>query len=165
MNLITKGMHSNILMETEGIKVTLLPRIANSGKWSTYVSSEKDITVCAGDFGITELHAGYPYSHLKSIFHVINFLAIEQYLDQNKFLYNVLFEIEAAIRKCFSEENLRLELYEDPEGEMEDQLAISIMTYDEPQVALAKLGEFDKDFWLNKIDQFGEFVSVNLRYL
>ena len=165
MNLITKGMHSNILMETEGIKVTLLPRIDNSGKWSTYVSSEKDITVCADDFGITELHAGYTYSHLKSIFHVTNFLAIEQYLDQNTFLCNVVFEVETAIRKYFSEENLRLELYKDPEGEMSDELAIYILTRKEPHIALDKLEEFDCEYWIEKANQWDNFISVNLEYL
>lgn len=80
-------------------------------------------------------------------------------------MYDALFEIEAVIRKYFPEENLRLDLYEDPEGEMEDELAIYIATCDEPHAALDKLDKFDRKYWIEKIDQYGNFITVNVEYL
>ena len=158
-------MHSDILLGRENTKTTTLPKVDNAGRWSNYESSKKDITVSLGNFAITELHAGYSYSQLQSFFQIVNFLVIRRFISQNKFVYNALLEIKEVIKKYFPEEDLRLELYEDPEGEMENELAIYILTCNEPHTALYKLDQFDREYWVEKIDQYENFITVNIEYL
>ena len=158
-------MHGDIISGMESTMTTFLQRVDISGRWDNYESREDNITVSAGDFTITELHAGYSYSRLKSIFQVVNFLKVKRYLDRNNLLYSFLYEVEAGIRKYFPKENLRLELYEDPEGEMEDELAIYILTHDKPHVALNKLNKFDCECRTKKMDQYENLVTINIEYL
>ena len=153
-----------MLAETEDTNIITLPESGDVRRWDDYIGSKRDITISLGNFSITKLHTGHPYWQLRTLFHIEDFLSVTKFISQNPTLYSTLLEIEEAIRMHFPEEKLRLALYADPEGEMNDELAIYILTKDEPRTALAKLDEFDNNFWLDKIDQYGGLVLVNLRY-
>ena len=142
-----------------------LPGGHNIKEFSENFDIRGTTTFSVGNLFVKELRAGYPYSHLHSAFQVSDFQSVVRFINRNKFLYDVLREIEAAIRKYFPCEILRLDIYGDPEGEMKDELAIFILTSDEPHIALDKLDKFDSEYWIEKVDQYEKFVTVNVEYL
>lgn len=129
-----------------------------------FKTEPKDISVSLGSFNVNSFYAGYPFSKLLQIYSVSNFKEISIFISENKFLETALLEIENAIRDEFPCEELRLEFYEDAEGELSDELAIFIITNEEPAVALAKLDLFDESFWSKNMDKYEDFVTVNLEY-
>lgn len=129
-----------------------------------FKTEPKDISVSFGSFTVNSFYAGYSFSKLLQIYSVSNFEEVSTFISQNEFLETALFEIEHAIRDKFPQEKLRLEFYEDAEGELSDELAVFIVTNEEPAVALSKLDLFDQDFWLKNMDKYENFVTVNLEY-
>ena len=67
------------------------------------------------------------------------------------------------LRRLF-EAPIRLEVYPDPEGERDLELALIVETSEEPAVALEKLSEFDERFWIDHIDEVADHLSVHLEY-
>ncbi len=116
------------------------------------------------DVTIDSLYVGYPYMRLLELFQVRDSHSIISFINKHFFLNDYLLEIYKAIRNSFPEENLRIDLYDDPEGQMSSELAIYIQSTDSPGSALEKLDSFDNDFWIDRIDKYEGYISVNIEY-
>lgn len=160
-----RRMHSDIHTKTKSIATVTLPQKGDMREWSNYRSSESKVTVSLGDFTVSILLVRYPYPRLQSLFQVANPSSVTSFMGQHPLLYNSLVEVEAAIRNYFPDETLRLNLYEDPEGEMDNELAIYVLTQKEPYVALDKLDTFDNEFWSGRTDSYKNLITINVEYL
>jgi len=89
---------------------------------------------------------------------------IARYIKQHPHIYFVLDAAPVHIGKHFPDAELRLELYQDPGGEMSDEVAIYIRTRLEPSEALDRLAELDESWWFESAAFSGDQVSLNLEY-
>ena len=158
-------MHNDILVQSEDFNAILLPKENGIKNWESYEDQRNDFTSSSQNLNITGLYAGYPYSQLQRLFKIVDFSSIINFISQNPSLYNTLLETVETIRKYFFEEELWLEKYEDPEGEMDSELSINILTYNEPAIALNKLEKFDTEYWSGVVNQHKNMLSINIEYL
>lgn len=87
------------------------------------------------------------------------------FLKENDFLTILLTEIHTEILKYFSEPKLYLEVVGDPESAENSQLLLSVASCLEPDVAIAKLYEFDKNWWLNNILRAKDKLCIDVMML
>ncbi len=105
----------------------------------------------------------------------INFLAREyeirnpskvaEFLSENLFLLDLLKEIPAQIREVFgNEQNLKLELFFDPEDANYHRLSISIPTRAELEKSSSRLKEFDEKWWFANERKSRSKILIDLEF-
>ena len=85
------------------------------------------------------------------------------YLTEFPHLSGVIERSYEELQRLF-EAPIRLEVYPDPEGERDLELALIVETSEKPAVALEKLSEFDERFWIDRIDEVADHLSVHIEY-
>jgi hypothetical protein len=89
---------------------------------------------------------------------------IIRFLSRNRFLPPILIETYFKIRSYFLDSPVILEIDTDPEVTMSEQLIVFIVTKLFPGEALAKLKQFDEDWWLGNSDQVRMKLCINLEF-
>jgi hypothetical protein len=88
---------------------------------------------------------------------------VEDFLGRHAFLVPILDEAQTHITEYFPQAQVALELSSDAEGSPSDeQLVVLICTTLTPDVALAQLKCFDRDWWLDRVDQSQGKITINL---
>jgi hypothetical protein len=90
---------------------------------------------------------------------------VGNFLQAHQELSSLLNEAYQELRKYFSSEDLKLELVTDPEIAGEQQLFVYIFTSLSVTDALQKFDEFDKQWWLDRIDRANGLLNFNLRFV
>jgi len=124
---------------------------------------EESVVSDGGLFAISRFFVGQGLRCLNLPLETPDIEGVIDYLYRNpeaNWMVELTFE---ALRDFFSEP-VRLEVYPDPEGERERELALFVETTDESGEALRKLDEFDAAFWLGHVEQFGHYLSVHIDY-
>ena len=86
---------------------------------------------------------------------------ILDFLSKNPEVKSFLFEAYDEIRKYFPEGELVLDIMEYPE-DSEPTLLVLIETQLSPDEALKRLDEFDKHWWLERVDRFSN-VCIHIQ--
>jgi hypothetical protein len=87
------------------------------------------------------------------------------FLQEHQELVALLNESYKEIRKYFPSEDLKLELVSDREIAEDRQLFVYINTSLSVTDALKKLDEFDKKWWLERIDRANGLLNFNLQFV
>ncbi len=91
---------------------------------------------------------------------------VEDFLERHAFLVPILDEAQVQLARYFPQAQIALELSSDAEGHPSDeQLVLLVGTILPAAVALAQLKCFDREWWLDKVDQAQGKITINLRLL
>lgn len=127
--------------------------------------SEQDESVISGkaSFAISRIFVGQSIRCLNLPLKTRDIDGLVNYLSRSPEA-NRMVELTFEALRHFFQEPIRLEVYRDPEGEREPELALFVETTDRPKRALQRLDEFDEAFWLHHVEQFGRHLSVHMDY-
>lgn len=112
---------------------------------------------------VNRLFSGAGLSCLNLDLRVPDLGVVTTYLIGSPYLSGIIESTYKELKGLF-EAPIRLELYSDPEGERGPELALIVETFEEPDVALEKLNEFDDQFWIDHMDEVANHLSVHLEY-
>jgi hypothetical protein len=88
---------------------------------------------------------------------------VRHFLERHAFLVPILDEAQIHIAEYFPQAQIVFELSPDAEvSPLDEQLLVHIGTSLPLDVALAQLKSFDRDWWLDKIDQAQGKIIINL---
>lgn len=88
---------------------------------------------------------------------------VRSFLERHAFLVPILDEAHLQIAHYFPQAQITLELSSDADASaLDDQLLLLIGTTLTSDVALAQLRYFDRDWWLDKVDQSQGKLTINL---
>jgi hypothetical protein len=91
---------------------------------------------------------------------------IGAFLERYPDVAPLLLEIRSAIKRFFGEERVSLELFYDPECEIEDpELFVNILTQFPAGEALKRLKRFDHEWWLEKFKKTDAPLVVSIKHM
>jgi hypothetical protein len=85
-------------------------------------------------------------------------------LSENNLLIPLLFEACARIMACFDDTKMALEVLSDPEAPSDLQLVVYIQTHLPPNDAIAKLDQFDDEWWLEASQRADGKLCIHIEY-
>jgi hypothetical protein len=90
---------------------------------------------------------------------------VQAFLDENPFLMPLLPEIRRKLRDYFPDSPVSLMVASDPDEAGRLQLIVAVIIDLLPGAAIDRLGEFDRDWWLENLDRARGKVCIDFEYL
>lgn len=118
-----------------------------------------------GSFEVSSFEAGLPFKNLNKVFTIPLKEELYQYMYEKGIPEFVITSIGGLIKESFTEEELRLSIYLDPEGEMENQFQIEILTNKPPREALDLFNEFEDKYFDMISDDYLDLFLISIEYL
>lgn len=87
-----------------------------------------------------------------------------QFLAEYLFLRGLLSEAVEHLRVYFPKFQFGLEVVSDPEGEDDRQLVLSVVSDISPSESLARLRQFDEEWWLDAMERARGKLCINLEF-
>ncbi len=93
--------------------------------------------------------------------------AVKDFLKDNPFLFQLLFEAYDKIREKYfgPRASMALEVVADPEAPRDQQLFVVIQTRFRPKIAHALLSELDRGWWLDALPAAQGKMELSLEYI
>jgi hypothetical protein len=103
-------------------------------------------------------------SAIESLFSVRDRIEVLEFLDEHPFLSRILREARHHLERYFPILDLVLEVICDPEAEDDKQLVLSVVSELNPTESLERLGQFDREWWLDAMHGVQNKLCINLEF-
>jgi hypothetical protein len=91
---------------------------------------------------------------------------VGEFVSENLYLLDLLEEIPLKLKKFFGEnQELSLEFFLDPEDVNWHRLQVKIQTELSVNEAMAKLNNFDEEWWIDNEERSNSKVTIRLEYV
>jgi hypothetical protein len=90
--------------------------------------------------------------------------SVEALLDEHPFLIDLLPEIRGKLRDYFPDSPVSLTVARDPDETDREQIVVAVITDLPPGDAINRLSEFDRDWWLDNLDQAQGKVCIDVEF-
>jgi hypothetical protein len=119
--------------------------------------------------GVRESTALYNHSRtagqeILGKFEVIESAKVLDFIENHKFLNELLLQAEKEIKVYFPDSKLFLEVKSDVENREDTKLVLSICPDYSPKEAHSKLKQLRKAWWFDASDSSNDKLAINLRY-
>lgn len=102
---------------------------------------------------------------IEGLFSSESWTEVRVFLDKHPFLAELLFEVDAQVRRYFEGAEVSLEVIVDPEGLSEEHLTAYIHTSLSPEEAANQLDQLNEEWWLDTLQQGRQKLFINLAFL
>jgi hypothetical protein len=89
---------------------------------------------------------------------------VPAFLEKYPSLISLLPEIRRKLRDYFPDSPVSLDVAADPDEADREQLVVAVATHLTPSDAVGRLGQFDRDWWLDNLDRAQGRVCVDVAF-
>lgn len=90
---------------------------------------------------------------------------VSRFIEEHPFLVSLLSEAHNKITTHFPHSRVFAEVMSEPDETDGSELVVSVATNLAPAEALDRLGQFDKDWWLDALEQAQGKLCINMEFV